>query len=673
MPKQDRKKGKNQHNHPGGAGAALGVRVMRNSSVQGLTLVIGNVMQLVSTLVVASFLGPSELARFGLLTFLAGLVTQITSLLCKPGTVRRTFGGGGDDDDDDDDEVDETSESPPRTLGTGLAWAVVLGFMAAGLIYIFREPVAKFLLGGDEQDVNLVALAGLLSGTLVVFKICDITLWLERRPAAFLICDTGRPVLGLIVLTAFLATGSGVAGAMIGTILGTAVAGIVGLILLTGSYEPSFDVKEIWQIIKRGGYRAPIVMSFWVIQNADIFILSRFVSHEDLGIYHLASRLGFVVSFGPQGFRMGMRPLRKSAVYDAYKEQYGKQNAGGQLLAYFTLICILAMLAMMLAGQVIVDVVNSQKYAGASSIIPLTSLAFVGPAMYRTINQNVNLPNKRPFFVGGVIAAAILFCSVTWILAPVIGVYAAPIGMIVAFFTPAVFLYVKGQRGKNPLIVPYWRLIRALGLGAVVWGLAALVPEYNHWVELFAVPVWCLLWVVLLIPARVIPTEHYEPLIHMIRSFRQGTPAHFRPRRGLRAIDAATRDELRLAVVGRLPHDRLLSSASEEGLRLVTALRKVGEAGGMPVGNPTDLDAQMAMYLFERASTAVRNASMRRLLDAGADPGDLHAMEDLTIRLGRAPVEAWEGGPVKKSLIGHRGKRRRAAAQLRERAAAHGS
>jgi O-antigen/teichoic acid export membrane protein len=235
---------KQKHKHPGGAGAVLGVRVMRNSSVQGITLVVGNVMQLVSTLVVASFLGPSELARFGLLMFLAGLTTQLTSLLCKPGTVRRTFGGGGDDDDDDDDEDDDTSSSPPRTLGTGLAWAVILGFLAAGLIYVLRVPIASVLLHGDTQDENLVALAGLQAGALVVFKICDITLWLERRPAAFLVCDTARPLLGLAVLTAFLAAGSGVEGAMIGTIIGTAVAGVVGLILLTGSYEPSFDVNE---------------------------------------------------------------------------------------------------------------------------------------------------------------------------------------------------------------------------------------------------------------------------------------------------------------------------------------------------------------------------------------------------------------------------------------------
>jgi hypothetical protein len=92
----------------------------------------------------------------------------------------------------------------------------------------------------------------------------------------------------------------------------------------------------------------------------------------------------------------------------------------------------------------------------------------------------------------------------------------------------------------------------------------------------------------------------------------------------------------------------------------------------MHVGEPTEQDAEMAVFLFERASTAVRNASMRRLLDLGAEPGDLHAMEDLSNSLARVPVEAWEGKPPKKG-IGHRGKRRRAAAELRRRATPHAS
>jgi O-antigen/teichoic acid export membrane protein len=661
MPKEKRQQ---VHTHPGGSGAVLGVRVMRNSSVQAVSLVVGNVMQLVSVMVVAAFLGPSEMGRFALLTFLAGLVTQIASLLVKPGTVRRTFGGGDDDDDDDDDD-EVVSSSPPHTLGAGLLWAIALGVVAAGLIYVFRRPVADVLLG-DPEDENLVAIAGLLAGATLLFKITDITLWLERRPGAFLIADTSRPLLGLAVLTAFLATGSGVEGAILGTLIGTAAAGLVGLVLLRGSFEPNFDLGEIKQIILRGRYRAPIVMSFWLIQNADIFILSRFVDHSEIGVYHLASRLGFVVSFLPQGFRMGMRPLRKSAMWDAFHQQYGKQTAGGQLLAYFILVCILAVLAMVLAGNALVDAAPP-AYAGAAGLIPLTALAFVGPALYRTVNQNVNIPNKRPLFIGGVISAALLFVGVTWALAGAIGVYAAPVGMIAGFGLPALFLFVRGQLGKKPLFFPYREVATALLLAAAIAGAAELLPDMDPWVDLLVAAAGCLLWIVLLVPLRAIPPEHWTPLVHMLRSFRRGTPVNFRPRKGLRALEPAMRDELRLAVVGRLPRERLVPSAGDEGVRLVGALRVVAAEGGIPAaGDPTELDPELAVFLFEDASTAVRNASMRRLLDKGADANDLRSLEDLARALERVPVEAWEDRPVKRR--GHRGRRRRAAAELRARA-----
>lgn len=663
--KRPRDKRKQQHDHPGGSGAVLGVRVMRNSSVQAVSLVVGNLIQLVSVMVVAAFLGPSEMARYALLIFLAGLVAQIASLLVKPGTVRRTFGGGDDDDDDDDDDV--VSSSPPHTLGAGLAWAIALGLISTALIYVLRQPIADVLLG-DPEDEGLVALAGLLAGATLVFKICDITLWLERRPGSFLIADTARPVLALAALVALLATGAGVEGAMIGTLIGTAAAGIVGLVLLAGSFEPNFDLGEIKQIILRGRYRAPIVMSFWLIQNADIFLLSRFVDHAELGVYSLASRLGFVVSFLPQGFRMGMRPLRKSAMWDAFQDQYGKQTAGGQLLAYFSLICILAVLAMVLGGRALVDAAPPE-YSDAANLIPLTALGFVGPALYRTINQNVNLPNKRPLFIGGVVSAALLFIGVTWALAGEIGVYAAPVGMIVGFGIPASFLFFRGQFGKKPLYFPYRQVGTAFLLAAAIAGGARLLPELNPVIDLLIAAVLCLLWVVLLIPLHAIPRQHWKPLIHMLRSFRRGTPATFRPRKGLRSLDPTTRDELRLAVVGRLPRSRLVPGAGDEGLRLVRALRRVAERGGVPAGEPTDQDAEMAVFLFEDASTAVRNASMRNLLADGADANDLRSMEDLVNTLAGVPVEAWEGEPVNKRRRGRRGKQRRAAEALRERAA----
>ncbi len=78
------------------------------------------------------------------------------------------------------------------------------------------------------------------------------------------------------------------------------------------------------------------------------------------------------------------------------------------------------------------------------------------------------------------ISAALLFIGVTVVLAPEIGVYAAPIGMIVGFGTPALLMFIKGQRGNKPLFFPYREVGTAFVLAALIAGGAALLPEMSH-------------------------------------------------------------------------------------------------------------------------------------------------------------------------------------------------
>jgi hypothetical protein len=141
----------------------------------------------------------------------------------------------------------------------------------------------------------------------------------------------------------------------------------------------------------------------------------------------------------------------------------------------------------------------------------------------------------------------------------------------------------------------------------------------------------------------VIPEQHWRPLLHVARSVKRGTPADFRPRRGLRALEQPERDRLREAIVGRLPASSLRAADGAEGARLVADLRRVGERGGIPVGATTALDGEIAVFLFEDVSRAVRDQSMRRLLAEGAESNDLRALEDLAAHLARVPADAWEG------------------------------
>jgi hypothetical protein len=485
-----------------------------------------------------------------------------------------------------------------------------------------------------------------LAGVWLVFKIADITLWLERRPTAFVVADTARPVLGLVGITILLATGSGVEGAMIGTAIGTAAAAVVALFLLRGSYEPSFDVEEVKQIVLRGGHRAPIVMSFWLIQNADVFILSRFISDSELGIYALASRLGFVVSFLPQGFRVAMRPLRKSAAFQAVRDEYGKPTVQGQLLGYFTILCIFAVLAMILGGDVLVDIAPA-SYASAAGLIPFTAAAFVMPSIYRTVNQNVNLAHKRALFISGCVGAAILFIVATALLAPEIDAYAAPVAMLAAFGIPSVLMFARNQMTTNRIEYPYRAVLVSLVLAAAI-AAAFQALELAPLVELAIAAVLMLVFLVALVPLKVIPEYHRGPLIHTVRSLGRGTPADFHPRRGLRALEPEERERLRVAVIAGLPPEQLRPGGDgepeSEAASLVRALRTVGARGGIPVASATEHDERIAVFLFEDASQAVADAKMRGLLSAGADSNDLRALEDLVEHLAKVPDDAWEGG-----------------------------
>ena len=56
----------------------------------------------------------------------------------------------------------------------------------------------------------------------------------------------------------------------------------------------------------------------------------------------------------------------------------------------------------------------------------------------------------------------VIFCGLTYGLASEIGAYAAPIGMLVGFGLPSVYMFARTQRGKKPIVFPYGGVLKAL-------------------------------------------------------------------------------------------------------------------------------------------------------------------------------------------------------------------
>jgi O-antigen/teichoic acid export membrane protein len=654
-------KGGQKHTHPGGSASVLGARIARYGAFQGVSLILSNLLHFASILYVAHRLGAGNLGIYSLLLFWSGLITQVFHVFSKPGTLRRVFGQADDDDagsegDFGEGEEEEVSQSPQKSLGTGMIWAAMMGVVGGGLTILFRAPIADVINVGDPR---LVLWAGVLGGVGALFKLCDIVIWFERRPITFIIVDASRPALNL-VLMAYLINSKhmGVRGAIEGAAIGTSIATGLSVIALIRSAAISFRLSELKLILFRGLGRTPITMSMWVIQNADSYLLSQFVDHSQVGYYKFAQNLGFVVSFLPQGFRIAMRPLRKAALFQAVRDQYGTAVAKGQLLAYFCLVCMTAILAMVLGGTLILHQANS-KFQQAAPLIPITAAAMTMPALFRTINGQTYFPHKRAWFIASVVFAALSYVGWMYLLLGVmkVGIIGTPIAAVLAFGGSCIFLFIRGQRGPSPVQFPYWGIARAFLMGAAVAVFFKYVHFTNKWIQLGEIAALMLLWISALFFTRVIPKAHRRPLLHIFTTAFRRRPHNFDREQGLGALGDKQLELLHDAVVNRVPVEVFTGHAAENGdrngaelgpasqvdpERLVKILRKAGKKGGIPVGQPTEYDARIAKFLFSDQPTAASNATMRSLVQSGANSNDLRALEDLRDYLEKSPSKVWE-------------------------------
>lgn len=649
----------------GGTGAALGSAVLRYSGIHGLGLVVANALTFVATIVIANFSEPAEFGQLGLLLFYSGLLTLLFTLASKQGTLKRTYGGDDEDDEDDDDPEDALATDPRRSFGTGLATIALVSTLGTALSIVFAEGIADGLLGAGA-DPDLIVYAALAGGSGALYRVASIAIWIERRPYSYISVEAARPAFTLAAVVPLLVAGQGIEGAIAGQAIGTGLATLMALVVLRGSWTPSFEPSEAVAIYRKGAIRVPLVLSMWVVSYADIFILSRFVSDAELGTYHLASRAAFLVAVLPGGFRKALRPLGKTPMFSAVEQQYGVGTARGIQLGYFTVMLAGTLLATTVMATVLVRVAPP-SYSDAAPLIPLIAGGLVAPTAYRMINKSVKYADKRVPFIAGAVVAMLLFIGLSLLLVPPLGVTGAPLAMIGAFLPSSAYVFLRSQRGRSPIHLPWRSILLSGGLAVAVafahglLDLGGLIPQVLLGLAAIA------LWMVLCVLTRAVPEAHRAPMIAMLRGLRDRGHG-FEPAAGLEGLSPRERKVLRRAIVRGLPAERAANpllkrrngSSASNGARsadahaiLVELLRRTAANGGA-AGIPSDYqrsddrgrDARIGAFLFAPGSVAERDQIGKRLINEGvAEPFDLHTLEAVIGSLRRARGGLWrEGG-----------------------------
>ncbi len=623
----------------GGWASALGARLTRDTGLYTGGAFAGFLLAVVQVVVVTHYLTPSEFGQLALLLFFAALTTIVYNLGTLQGTFMWVFGATGDEDVDDDDSAGARDKR--KGLGTGLLATLVICGLGTAVIAVFSSQFAQLILG-DSSDGDLIVIAAASGAAGALWRFTTNVLRLERRPYAYVGMSMVRPVLVIGVTIPLVATGHGVDGAIAGVAIGSIAAVPVVLISTRRSYALAWDRGDLRMILRRGAIFVPVVASFWIAQNVDLYALSRFATDSQVGLYRLAGRIASFVHYFSSALFMAWTPLARTLTFRAAEKEHSREVIGGTMLTYFVLGGMLLILGLTVTADGLVRIAPS-SYADAAPLVPLLAGAYLAHGLLVAVYRVARFPGKRTYYVISALLSAAVFIGLAFVLIPWLGATGAALSVIGGFMFAALGMTVLSQRGPKPVEIDYGRITGGIFLAGVCLALArgagALAGDWQPLAEVVAL----LLYPVLLSVTGVVTRVQRHQIRLVLRQALSRNKADPETERRLRTLDDQDLAELELARISGWALDTIAASdpdtdPSEISVRLVRSLRRVAGLDGSG-----DHDDRIGEYLFSiDLPVAERDAISRALLSSEVDPGELHTLEQTMESVKKLPTVFWD-------------------------------
>jgi O-antigen/teichoic acid export membrane protein len=611
----------------------------------------GNTAFLIASLVgltlYTHFMPPSEYGLLSILFFSAGALTIVLNLVPLAGILRWVWVAG----EADSGAVDDPSRQAPggtkrRALGTGCWMSLITTVVGLAVLLPFTEQLSGFLLG-TSADGDLVRLAIFSGAAGAFFRVTSNVVRMNRRPGAFSALVAVRPVLALAVGVPLVASGGGVGGALIGTIVGSLITGVAAIAFSYRSYSLRFNWSDLRGITDLGLKYTFVIIGLYTVHNADPIVLSRFTTHANVGVYRVAARLAAVMSYLVASFLQAWSPLERGALFQTTYETHGMARVHSRMITYFVLVGLTVVLGLGLAGGVLVRLAPS-SYHDAAGMIPFATFSFVVYGVFVLIARTTYHRHRDLVHNLSAAIAAVVFIGCSALLCPRWGGYglaiSASIGMWVAC---ACFrLIVRSSTHYARLEWPRYVGAGAIAFGCLALGLLAPVGP-GAWRAVIGLVDFFVLYPVALLLTNVISMQEARGLAGVARGIVSQALAPLRPaRHAAQAAQAlSTLPSSDAALLRKLIRDGVDPGAVAQRQRMPVSVIEARAARALRTLTGADAperdDAAIGHWLFNGQGSAEQDIIMYFLVRHGVPIETLHRVQHGCQLLRSVPDALW--------------------------------
>ena len=265
--------------------------------------------------------------------------------------------------------------------------------------------------------------------------------------------------------------GWGLHGVLWGNLFASALALPVAVMAVRRSSEIGFAPALVRPLLKFGLLIVPVILSGWVINLSDRYILHLFTGLSEVAIYGVGYKFGVIVELAA----VWPFQLAWPAISFSISKREGHRTTYALALTYFTAVLVYLVVALSLSSRVLVPVIVGEAYREAYLVTPLVALAYALNGVHYCVAPGVHISGKTRYLTITSLVAAAVNLGLNFYLIPRYGMMGAAWSTAGAFL---LIVVVTGMVAQHYYRVEYEyvRLSKLVLLGVAIYLLGNLVP-----------------------------------------------------------------------------------------------------------------------------------------------------------------------------------------------------
>jgi O-antigen/teichoic acid export membrane protein len=434
------------------AARAAAVRILRASTVYGLSNLGIRAINFLLLPVYTRFLSPTDYGIIALVETLAVLLVTVVGMGFDASIQRLYF------------QHVENSEALSSYIGSTLKFAALVETGFVLLVLAVGPWVQHVAFRGSSVPFRYVAMTVITSAAVTLFTYRLVLYQAERRPWAYAALSFLSFALTASLSVALVAIARrGVIGMLGGKLIAALLCLPVAIVLTRRALHSRFHWAYVRETMAMGVPLVPHLLMALGLISADRFILAHYRDLHEVGLYAIAYTLGMIMSLIALSLNQAWAPV----YYDvARKGEEGRQVLGkmcsGLIIALAGVACFGALIAQGFVARFV-----DHRYVSAGQVVPWIIGAYLAHSLFTLFSLAAMQARRTKLIMVGSFVALVVNTVLNFALIPHWGMYGAAYATLIAYVIEAMVMYILAQRAYR-LRYDLPRTLAAIGIFAAV-------------------------------------------------------------------------------------------------------------------------------------------------------------------------------------------------------------